>query len=72
MSGLDLLPCPNPWCRKSAPDTEKRHRFGGYTVFCHTCHIDCGTHDEPAEAIAAWNRRAPPAEPGNPVPGRRG
>lgn len=65
----ELKPCPLPWCRSNTHPEEGTNRLPFHTArdrwhvacpYCATRGPTCKTHDE---AIAAWNRRSPPAKP---------
>ena len=63
MSALELKPC--PFCG-GQPVLDPFSGIGGeYYVYCSGhktgCRCDLGLLDSRAEAIAAWNRRTPPA-----------
>jgi len=55
---VELLPCPNPWCKHNDPKLIKWGRDGKWRVQCE-CLIYPGDSQSEAEAIAAWNTRQP-------------
>ena len=58
-----LLPCPNPWCETSRPEVIERgdNFWKANLVLCVHCGMEgpCEKGATRAEAIAAWNTRAP-------------
>lgn len=56
-SDPNLKPCPH--CPESIVSTCKDHGSRRWQVICGACGSATGLHVTEAEAIAAWNRRAP-------------
>lgn len=62
-----LLPCPNPWCEEGEPLVERTVRYRGDASPRHvecSCGIRGPMGATDAEAIAAWNTRAPAEKTG--------
>lgn len=60
MESEKLLPCPNPWCGETQEVEPNRNMWSGcWHVGCGVCMLDGPVMATEAEAIAAWNTRAP-------------
>jgi hypothetical protein len=55
----ELRPCPNPWCGADKGYVRHNRGFALWSVRCGKCSLQGPSKDTEAEAIAAWNTRAP-------------
>ncbi len=55
----ELKPCPVPWCESDVLEPVRSIWSHNYSIICQECRAQGPSLATKAEAIAAWNRRAP-------------